>query len=229
MLVIMIFHAQEVMIPDSPEVYSKKYKMKILIGITGSIASILYKKLESALLVNTSNEIKIIATQSAIKILQRKFSELEFNQNDYLTDMLLSENNSPKYLTDESEWAAYETGKVLHVDLAKWADRFVIAPCTMNTLAKIRYGLSDNLLTNTVSAWNFRDPKKRFILAIAGNTVMYESAIAQDNINNFVSINKADHKNISVISPIVKELYCGDFGSGAMAHVDQIAKAVLED
>jgi len=47
---------------------------------------------------------------------------------------------------------------IKHIDLAGWADLFVLAPATANTISKIANGVCDNLLTSTVLAYNFRKP-----------------------------------------------------------------------
>jgi len=59
---------------------------------------------------------------------------------------------------------------VLHIDLAKWADIFVIAPCSANTLAKLAYGICDNLLTSVARAW---DADRPLVIAPAMNTHMW--------------------------------------------------------
>lgn len=44
---------------------------------------------------------------------------------------------------------------MLHIELRKWADVGLVAPCSANTLAKLAGGLADNLLTSTLRAWDF--------------------------------------------------------------------------
>jgi phosphopantothenoylcysteine decarboxylase len=102
---------------------------------------------------------------------------------------------------------------VLHVDLAKWADVLLIAPCTANTLSKIRARIADNLLTCTALAY----PKdKPFLIAPAMNTVMYENMQG-----SFLGYRTWDH-----ILPQEKTLYCGDTGLGAMAEISDIVERV---
>lgn len=62
---------------------------------------------------------------------------------------------------DEDEWAGYHnlrTDKVLHIELRKWADVCLVAPCSANTLAKTATGLSDNLSSCILRAWDFTKP-----------------------------------------------------------------------
>lgn len=68
---------------------------------------------------------------------------------------------------------------MLHIELRKWADCFLIAPLSANTMAKIVNGLCDNLLTNVARAWDY---KKLMILAPAMNTMMYDNPITGKQI-----------------------------------------------
>jgi len=59
-------------------------------------------------------------------------------------------------LTDEDEWKWSQRGDpVLHIQLRDWADIFLIAPLSANSLAKISNGLCDNLVTCICRAWDF--------------------------------------------------------------------------
>jgi len=76
---------------------------------------------------------------------------------------------------DLDEFQYYkEEGKVLHIELRKEFDVFVIAPLSANTLGKISNGLCDNVLTNVARCWDYRKP---MILAPAVNTLMWENPI----------------------------------------------------
>ena len=99
---------------------------KILIGITGSIAA--YKIiLLVRLLIKAGADVKIIMTAAAA---------------DFVTPLTLSTLSKNEVLMDlstENNWAN-------HVALGRWADVFLIAPLTCNTLAKMANGICDNLL-----------------------------------------------------------------------------------
>jgi hypothetical protein len=72
--------------------------------------------------------------------------------------------------TDQDEWHGYADIRgdtVLHIDLRKWADVCVVAPCSANTLAKAAAGMSDNLVSCVLRAWDFAKPA---LVAPAMNT-----------------------------------------------------------
>jgi len=175
--------------------------VKILLGVTGSVAAILTPKLVSALK-DLNAEIKVIATQRGLFF---------FDKNQL---------NVPVQ-TDKDEWP--ETGylknsPVLHIDLGDWADIFLIAPLTADTLSDIAHGKADKFLTSTVLAWPHSKP---IIIAPAMNTKMWENPITQGNI-----ITVTRNYNIKMVQPIEGDLACGTHGIGAMARIESIIKEV---
>jgi phosphopantothenoylcysteine decarboxylase len=172
--------------------------MNVLLGVTGSIAAKLTRKLSQSIK-DSGHEIKTVYTNSAYHFTQRTI------YGGY---------------GDDEEWEYYhDNDSVLHIDLVKWADVFVIAPCTANTLAKIANGICDNLLTSCVKAWP-RDKTRNIILAPAMNSEMWYNKITQDHINTL------SYDRFDIIEPIEKKLYCGDTGIGAMAHIDDIVNSI---
>jgi phosphopantothenoylcysteine decarboxylase len=171
--------------------------MNVLLGVTGSIAAKLTSRLEKALY-DAGHDIKVVVTKSAE----------HFDTASYIYPVF----------DDVDEIYHYkESATVLHIDLVKWADLFLIAPCTGNTMNKIRVGIADNLLTNCALAWN---PSKPMLFAPAMNTQMWENTKSRTwNITN-------PETKLMFIPPQEKTLYCGDTGLGAMAEISDIVASV---
>jgi len=123
-------------------------------------------------------------------------------------------------LQDEDEWHYQHVGKdpVVHIELRKWADVFLIAPLSANTLAKISHGLCDNLLTSVARAWDYNKP---MLIAPAMNTFMWDNPLTGEQLKKMESL------GAMVISPVIKTLACGDTGSGALAPVDEVLRIVV--
>lgn len=191
-------------------------RRKILLGLTGSVATVLYEKLIQEL--QQIGDVTIILTESA----------KHFVDDDFLKGV--------KVFTDKDEWKWYSgsnAGKniytdkwntndpILHIKLRDTYSALVIAPCSMNTLAKIVNGFCDNLLTSVVRAWYKYNP---IIIAPAANTVMWEHPITKTHINSFLNFSENNY----IVNPQRKLLACGEYGMGAMAEIDEICKVVKE-
>ena len=175
--------------------------MKVLLGVTGSVAATLTKKMVEALH-EAGHEVQVVAT----------------NQSQYFFSKKCL---GVKVWTDGDEWphASYEKGEdVLHIKLRDWADVLLIAPLTANTLAKVANGMSDNLLTGVVRAWNLR---KAMIVAPAMNTMMWDNPFTSRHLETIREV-----YSTSVVNPVSKMLACGDEGVGAMASIHDIVEIV---
>ena len=176
---------------------------KILLGVTGSIA--IYKSLELIrFLVKAGAEVRVIMSESAKKfVAPLTFETLSTNQ--VLDD------------TNES-W----TNNHNHIKAGEWADLFVIAPATANTIAKLANAIADNILLQTALAY----PNKK-LLAPSANTNMLENPITKANLKMLAIA------NYEVIDTQTKELACKTTGDGAMAEALNIfwhcAKELLKD
>jgi phosphopantothenoylcysteine synthetase/decarboxylase len=186
--------------------------MNILLGLTGSVATIVAQKLERRLL--DIGDVKTVATQSAAKILDTV---------DWSVD---TESWFKEILYDNKEWQWNKKGDpVLHVDLAEWTDVLVIAPLSANTLGKIANGICDNLLTCIYRCYDIDKP---VVLAPAMNTNMWKHPSTDKCIKlleNNHNYRIYDPKCVFV-GPVEKQLACGTVGIGAMANVEDIAQAV---
>lgn len=171
--------------------------MNILLGVTGSVAAILTDKLVAEL--EKLGEVKVIFTQSVY----------HFNDG----------HNIKNLYSDKDEWETFKKvgDPILHIELRKWADVFLIAPCTANTMSKLANGLCDNLLTNVAMAWDY---KKRFVIAPACNTHMWDNLITKRNTSVLTGL------GVRIISPVEKTLACGDTGIGAMGDIVTISNYI---
>ncbi len=98
-----------------------------------------------------------------------------------------------------------------HINLARWAEVFLIAPCTVNTLSKLALGIGDNLLTTTALAYN-----GKLLIAPAANTVMYKNPAVQENLR------KLKERGVIVIEPEWGVLACEEEGEGKLASEDRL-------
>ncbi len=177
----------------------------ILVGVTGSIA--IYKSLELVrLYVKAGANVRVIMTNSAKKFIQP------------LTFETISQN---KVLDDLSEdWSTDSVNN--HIAIGKWADIFVLAPCSANTINKLSNGIADNILTQSALAY----PNIK-LLAPAANTNMIQNPLTK------ASLKMLKLCNFKIIDTATKELACRDIGDGAMAEVEDIfdltAKELLCD
>ena len=166
---------------------------KILLGVTGSIAA--YKAAELVrLFVKNGDTVNVIMTPAACEFVRP------------LTFQTLSRN--PVCV---EQFAPIVSWKPEHISLAESADLVLVAPASANTIAKMRYGLADNLLTATVLA-----TQAPVVIAPAMNTGMWESPVTQENIAALKA------RGVTVVEPADGELACGVKGKGRMMDPEQI-------
>jgi phosphopantothenoylcysteine decarboxylase/phosphopantothenate--cysteine ligase len=105
-----------------------------------------------------------------------------------------------------------------HLDLARWAQLYVIAPATADLLARIRAGLANDAVTTSLLA--FRGP---VLLAPSMNVAMYENRITQENLKAL----EADPR-FRTVGPGVGLLADGDLGPGRLAEPHEIVEALAK-
>ena len=170
---------------------------RILLGVTGSIAA--YKAVELVrLFIRNGDEVNVIMTPAATEFVRP------------LTFQTLSRNP-----VAVDEFAPIVSWKPEHISLAESADIVVVAPATANTIAKMRYGLADNLLTSVLLA-----TKAPIVIAPAMNTGMWESLVTQENIAALKA------RGVVVVEPEDGELACGVKGKGRMMEPTAIAAVI---
>lgn len=176
---------------------------KILLGVTGSIA--VYKSLElTRLFVKAGAEVKVVMSEAAKKFV----TPLSF---ETLTSNQVLDDTNESWVDDHN-----------HIKTTQWADLFVIAPATANTIAKLANAIADNMLLQCALAY----PDKK-ILAPSANTNMLENPITKGNLK-MLGI-----ANYEIVDTQTKELACKTTGDGAMAEPQEIfwqcARALLKN
>lgn len=170
---------------------------KILIGVTGSIAA--YKILDLiSLLRREGAQTKVVMTKAA---------------QEFVSPLSLAVMSENQVLSEEFT----ASSSVEHIQLAKEADLFLIAPATANTIAKLAYGLADNLLTEVALA-----ARAPIVICPAMNTNMYLNQATQDNL---LVLKK---RGFRIIEPEEGKLACGDEGQGRLAEQEKILQTIEE-
>ena len=169
---------------------------KVVLGVTGSIAA--YKAAELVrLFVKNGDDVHVVMTPAACEFVTP------------LTFQTLSRNPvEVEQFAPPAQWMPE------HISLADRADLVVIAPATANTIAKIRFGLADNLLTATVLA-----TRAPVVIAPVMNTGMLENPVTQENIAALKA------RGMKIVDPDSGELACGATGKGRMPEAAEIFAA----
>ncbi|AEO63482.1 uncharacterized protein THITE_2108817 [Thermothielavioides terrestris NRRL 8126] len=216
-------------------------KKHLLLAASGSVATIKIPVIIQALAKYAGAlSIRVVLTESATHFLQGQSAEQP------TVSSLLHMPNVDAVYRDRDEWGPQpwrRGASILHIELRRWADILVVAPLSANTLAKVVNGMSDNLLTSVIRAWDTDasvDMKKKLIVvAPAMNTAMWRNPITQKQISVLVDDWGVKEEEcvtgqtrwitgwFQVITPTRKTLACGDTG-GAMASVPSIC-AVIEE
>lgn len=174
--------------------------LDILVGITGGIAAYKMADLTHAL-VKKGHKVRVVMTENAKK---------------FITPLTLATLSKHPVFDDASEWVP--DAMIKHIELAKWADLIVIAPATATTIAKMAYGIADNLLTSIYLA---RGSTKHVMIFPTMNTRMLEDEVTQKNITELAL--RPFHR---VVQPVEGLLACGDVGKGKLPPVDKIIEEI---
>lgn len=169
---------------------------KILLGVTGGIAA--YK------------------TCTLLRLLQKEGAEVRVSMTSAATKFVApltfaSLSKCPVYL----ENGTLEARPFQHIDFPRWADLYLIAPCSANTIGKIANGIADD----PVSLCFMSCACEKWI-APAMNVTMYSSFAVQQNLERL----KAN--GVHVLESPKGELACGETGEGRMAEPEEILNAL---
>jgi len=174
---------------------------QITLAVTGSISA--YKAADiTSQLTKLGLEVKVLMTPAARKFITPLTLQV-LSKNPVGLDVMIEEDPQ----------------RIEHIDIGKETDIFLVAPASANTIAKLAMGLADNMVTSTALALP-QGTKK--LLAPAMNTKMLEHPATQRNLKLLQDY------SYQIIQPRHATLACGDQGSGALATVESIVKAVKE-
>ncbi|KZT67226.1 flavo protein [Daedalea quercina L-15889] len=180
----------------------------VLLITTGSVASIKAPLIVSELMSYENVKVEVVATKPSMSFF----------------DVGAVERAGARVWRDEDEWpsnGAFRIGDpILHIELRRWADIVLIAPCSANTIAKIAHGICDNLATSLLRALAPTTPTYVFP---AMNTLMYEHPLTAEHLKVIREV-----IGYQVVGPIGKILACGDVGLGAMTEWKDIVAIVVD-
>lgn len=170
---------------------------RILLGITGSIAA--YKAAVLCRLLKTAAaDVRVVMTPLAKQFIT-PLTMATLSKNPILVEFFDPENGA---------WNS-------HVALGEWADCYLIAPATANTLAKMATGVADNLLLTT-----YLSARCPVVVAPAMDLDMYAHEATQQNLRTLAA------RGVRIVEPEEGELASGLQGKGRMAEPDRIAAFV---
>jgi phosphopantothenoylcysteine decarboxylase/phosphopantothenate--cysteine ligase len=172
---------------------------KILLGVTGSIAA--YKAaVLIRLLVKEKSEVKVVMTPLA---------------REFITPLTLATLAKNPVLIDFFDPTSGNWNN--HVDLGMWADAYIIAPASANTMAKMAHGIADNLLLTA-----YLSARCPVFVAPAMDLDMLGHPATQKNIEILRSFGNF------ILEPATGELASGLTGKGRMEE-PEVLIAALKD
>ncbi|MDX1669293.1 MAG: bifunctional phosphopantothenoylcysteine decarboxylase/phosphopantothenate--cysteine ligase CoaBC [Limnobacter sp.] len=167
---------------------------RIVLCVTGGIAA--YKAAELARqLIKQGAQLQVVMTEAACEFIQP------------LTFQALTGRS-----VHVSQWSQTGADRGMpHIDLGRWADMFLVAPCTANTMAHIAQGQANNLLENLLLARNCPAA-----LAPAMNVEMWNNPATQRNVDRL----KRD--GYALFGPASGEQACGETGAGRLLEPEEL-------
>ncbi len=173
-------------------------KTRVLLGVSGGIAA--YKAADLVRRLRERNaQVRVVMTAAA---------------SAFITPLTLQAVSGQPVRTALLDPDA-EAG-MGHIELARWADRILIAPATADLIARLAQGLADDLLTTLVLA-----STAPLTLAPAMNHRMWLHPATQANVA------RLRERGVDLLGPGVGEQACGDYGLGRMLEPAVIAERLL--
>jgi phosphopantothenoylcysteine decarboxylase/phosphopantothenate--cysteine ligase len=165
----------------------------ILLGVTGSIAA--YKACDLVQrLKEKGAQVRVVMTHSATQIIH--------------PNALAALSGHPVLI---DAWDRSTLGSMPHIDAARWADLFLIAPCTAHTLAELAAGLTGSAVSLTALAYD-----GTVAIAPAMNSVMLHAAPVRENQA------RLEGRGIHILPTLDGNLACGEVGEGKLTTPEEI-------
>lgn len=172
----------------------------VVLGVTGSIAAYKMAGVASSL-VKSGADVHVIMTQNA---------------TNFINPITFESLTKNKCLVDTFD--RNFQFNIAHVSLAQKADVALVAPASANIIAKMAYGIADDMLSTTVLAMNCP-----VLVSPAMNVNMYNNPVVQDNIRRLREYGKI------IIPPETGYLACGDTGTGKMPSEEVLLNYILRE
>ncbi len=179
--------------------------MNIIVAVSGSIAS--YKAFDVVRgLTKTGHKVRVILTQGAHEFVKPEvFKHLG-------AEFVYQAQDDHHPSADKFE--GLDSSQVLHIALARWAQKFIAAPLTANSLNKLGQGLADDLLSCLFLAMSPEIPK---LIFPAMNPAMWENQIVKKSRSTL-----SEMPMTYLHSTLSGEMVCGENGDGKLATVEEI-------
>lgn len=162
---------------------------QILLAVSGSVA--IYKSCDLASkLTQAGHRVRVLMTKHATDLVSPQLFE--------------AVTGEPAFT---SEWGRERKAAMDHIDLAKWGDRLVVAPCSADLIARFAHGMADDLVTTVALA--LPSDKKRYACP-AMNPAMLSSPAVQRNLTQMTL------DGWRVMQPAIGDMACGDHGQGRL-------------
>ena len=168
---------------------------RVLLGVTGGIAAYKACTLTRMLRLRGAH-VRVVMTRSAERFVGPA------------TFAALSDHRVYSDVFDEPE-------RVLHVELAHDADLIAVVPATANVIAKLAYGIADDLLTSTLL-----ESRAPLVVAPAMHTGMWEHPATRANVDALAA------RGARIVGPVAGSLAAGDEGAGRMSEPEEILSAI---
>lgn len=176
--------------------------MKILLGVTGSISA--YKSIDLArLLINSGHQVKVVLSQGALK---------------FVVPEVFGYLGAESVHLDEDD---FKNKGVLHIELARWSDKLIIAPLSANTLSRFVNAEASDLLSSIFLAY---EKTKPILVFPAMNTEMLTHPFVEENFEKIKKLKSLN--NIFVSGTNSGILACNDEGAGKLPTIFEIKELI---